>query len=70
MNWFRENWYEDVLRRMKRALTLAYAAAFETRSQVAKAGISPDLLAFVSKVVETFGKGLGRCILPFPSPSH
>ena len=31
MVWFRENWYEEVLRQLKQGLAKCYAVAFENR---------------------------------------
>ena len=32
MVWFRENWYEEVLRQLRQGLTKCYAVAFENRA--------------------------------------
>jgi hypothetical protein len=32
MVWFRENWYEEVLRQLKQGLAKCYAVAFENRA--------------------------------------
>jgi len=55
--WFRENWYEEVLRQLKIALAKCYAIAFENRSTVLEASITPQLQNFVRKLVSTFGHG-------------
>ncbi|CAG7721830.1 unnamed protein product [Allacma fusca] len=53
--WFRENWYEEVLRQLKMGLAKCYAVAFENRSAVLEATITPQLQNFVRKLVSTFG---------------
>lgn len=56
--WFRENWYEEVLRQLRLGLVKCYAIAFETRSSVDEAKITPHTLNFVKKLVATFGIGI------------
>ncbi|XP_076072619.1 transformation/transcription domain-associated protein-like isoform X5 [Mytilus galloprovincialis] len=58
MVWFRENWYEEVLRQLKQGLAKCYAVAFENRGAVADATITPHTLNFVKKLVSTFGVGI------------
>lgn len=58
MVWFRENWYEEVLRQSKQGLAKCYAIAFEKRGNVAEATITPHTLNFVKKLVSTFGIGI------------
>ncbi|KAL3832377.1 hypothetical protein ACJMK2_024027 [Sinanodonta woodiana] len=58
MVWFRENWYEEVLRQLRQGLTKCYAVAFENRGSVAEATITPHTLNFVKKLVSTFGVGI------------
>lgn len=58
MVWFRENWYEEVLRQSKQGLAKCYAIAFEKRGNVAEATITPHTLNFVKKLVSTFGIGV------------
>lgn len=58
MVWFRENWYEEVLRQLRQALTKCLALAFESRAAVADATITPHTLSFVRKLVATFGIGV------------
>lgn len=58
MVWFRENWYEEVLRQMRQGLIKCYAMAFENRSSVNEAKITPHTLNFVKKLVATFGIGI------------
>ena len=58
MVWFKENWYEEVLRQLKQALAKCYAVAFENRNNVQEATVSPNTLNFVKKVVSTFGVGI------------
>ena len=58
MVWFRENWYEEVLRQLRQGLTKCYAVAFENRGAVAEATITPHTLNFVRKLVSTFGVGI------------
>ena len=53
--WFRENWYEEVLRQLKMGLAKCYAVAFENRASVLEATITPQLQNFVRKLVSTFG---------------
>ncbi|KAJ8314001.1 hypothetical protein KUTeg_008562 [Tegillarca granosa] len=58
MVWFRENWYEEVLRQLRQGLAKCYAVAFENRGAVAEATITPHTLNFVKKLVSTFGVGI------------
>jgi transformation/transcription domain-associated protein len=58
MVWFRENWYEEVLRQLRQALAKCYAIAFENRGAVTEAVITPSTLNFVRKLVSTFGVGI------------
>lgn len=58
MVWFRENWYEEVLRQLKQGLAKCYAVAFENRTNVAEACVTPHTLNFVKKLVSTFGVGI------------
>ena len=60
MVWFRENWYEEVLRQLRQALAKCYAVAFDDRSSVAEAAITPHTMNFVRKLVTTFGVGKWR----------
>lgn len=58
MVWFRENWYEEVLRQLRQGLIKCYAIAFENRGTVNEAKITPHTLNFVKKLVATFGIGI------------
>jgi transformation/transcription domain-associated protein len=58
MVWFRENWYEEVLRQLRQGLAKCYALAFESRGAVDEATITPHTLNFVRKLASTFGIGL------------
>ncbi|KAI4484537.1 hypothetical protein M0804_007103 [Polistes exclamans] len=58
MVWFRETWYEEVLRQLKQGLAKCYAIAFESRGAVSNATITPHTLNFVKKLVSTFGIGI------------
>lgn len=58
MVWFRENWYEEVLRQLRQGLAKCYAIAFENRGSVNDATITPHTLNFVKKLVATFGIGI------------
>lgn len=58
MVWFRENWYEEVLRQLRQGLAKCYAIAFENRGSVSDATITPHTLNFVKKLVATFGIGI------------
>nr|XP_018903777.1 PREDICTED: transformation/transcription domain-associated protein isoform X3 [Bemisia tabaci] len=58
MIWFRENWYEEVLRQLRQGLTKCYGIAFENRGAVNDATITPHTLNFVNKMVATFGLGV------------
>ncbi|CAH1110190.1 unnamed protein product [Psylliodes chrysocephalus] len=58
MEWFRENWYEEVLRQLRQGLTKCYAIAFENREAVNEAKITPHILNFVKKLMSTFGIGV------------
>lgn len=59
MVWFRENWYEEVLRQLRAGLAKCRAVAFEHRAAVADATLTPHTLSFVKKLVSTFGIGIG-----------
>ncbi|KAL7293008.1 hypothetical protein TKK_0013455 [Trichogramma kaykai] len=54
MVWFRETWYEEVLRQLRQGLAKCYAIAFENRGAVRDATITPHTLNFVKKLVSTF----------------
>ncbi|CAL1526416.1 unnamed protein product [Lymnaea stagnalis] len=58
MVWFRENWYEEVLRQLRQGLEKCYGVAFENRASVTEATITPHTLNFVKKLVSTFGVGV------------
>merc|ERR1719499_745987 len=58
MVWFRENWYEEVLRQLRAGLAKCYAISFDNRASVSEATITPHTLNFVKKLVSTFGIGV------------
>lgn len=58
LNWFRENWHEEVLRQLKQGLAKCYSIAFENRNKIMDATVTPALLNFVRKLVSTFGIGI------------
>ena len=58
MPWFRENSYEEVLRQLNAGLAKCYAIAFDNRSAVTEATITPHMLNFVKKLGVTFGIGV------------
>ncbi|XP_035793214.1 transcription-associated protein 1-like isoform X2 [Anopheles albimanus] len=58
MVWFRENWYEEVLRQLRQGLTKCYVIAFDNRGAVNEAVITPHTLNFMKKLVSTFGIGI------------
>lgn len=58
MVWFRENWYEEVLRQLRQGLAKCYAIAFDNKGSVNEATITPHTLNFVRKLVSTFGIGI------------
>ena len=60
MVWFRENWYEEVLRQLRQGLTKCYAIAFDNRGAVNEATITQHTLNFIKKLVSTFGIGIGK----------
>jgi len=62
MVWFRENWYEEVLRQLRQALVKCRAVAFENRANVAEASVTPHTLNFVAKLVSTFGVGVENSV--------
>lgn len=62
MVWFRENWYEEVLRQLRLGLAKCYNIAFDSRGSVADAVITPHTLNFIKKLVSTFGIGIGNII--------
>lgn len=68
MVWFRENWYEEVLRQLKQGLAKCYVIAFENRKAVNEATITPHTLHFVKKLVSTFGIGVGKSTLNLITP--
>ena len=55
MVWFRENWYEEVLRQLRQGLAKCYVIAFDNRQGVQDATITPHTLNFMKKLVSTFG---------------
>lgn len=59
MVWFRETWYEEVLRQLRQGLNKCYVLAFENRGAVSEATITPHTLHFVKKLKSTFGLGIG-----------
>lgn len=59
MVWFRENWYEEVLRQLRAGLAKCHVVAFHHRVAVADATVTPHTLNFIKKVVSTFGIGIG-----------
>ncbi|XP_045458905.1 transcription-associated protein 1 [Melitaea cinxia] len=59
MVWFRENWYEEVLRQLRAGLAKCYVVAYHHRSAVSTATVTPHTLNFIKKVVSTFGIGIG-----------
>ncbi|XP_038211764.1 transcription-associated protein 1 isoform X1 [Zerene cesonia] len=59
MVWFRENWYEEVLRQLRAGLAKCYVVAFHHRAAVGVATVTPHTLNFIKKVVSTFGIGVG-----------
>lgn len=58
MEWFREHWYEVVVRQLRQGLAKCYAIAFENRDSVMEAKITPHILNFINKVLSTFGIGV------------
>ena len=60
MVWFRETWYEEVLRQLRQGLAKCYAIAYENRGALSEATITPHTLNFVKKLVSTFGIGIGK----------
>jgi hypothetical protein len=48
MVWFRENWYEEVLRQLKQGLAKCHAVAFENR------GAGMSVLSICTNIVRTF----------------
>ena len=58
MVWFRENWYEEVLRQLRQGLAKCYVIAFDNTTGVSEATITPHTLNFVKKLVSTFGIGI------------
>ncbi|XP_028033958.1 transcription-associated protein 1 isoform X2 [Bombyx mandarina] len=59
MVWFRENWYEEVLRQLRAGLAKCLVVSFHHRAAVADATVTPHTLNFIKKVVSTFGIGIG-----------
>jgi transformation/transcription domain-associated protein len=62
MVWFRENWYEEVLRQLRQGLAKCRAVAFENRANVADTAVTPHTLNFVCKLVSTFGVGVENSV--------
>ncbi|XP_052871771.1 transcription-associated protein 1 isoform X2 [Anopheles cruzii] len=58
MVWFRENWYEEVLRQLRQGLTKCYVIAFDNRGAVNETTITQHTLNFIKKLVSTFGIGI------------
>jgi transformation/transcription domain-associated protein len=58
MVWFRESWYEEVVRQLRQGLAKCYTLAFESRGDVDGATITPHTLNFVRKLASTFGIGI------------
>ena len=78
MVWFRENWYEELLRQLMEGLSKCQAMAFENRTDgkivlveciiyfteygnvhiVSNTQVTPELKAYVHKLVAAFGIGL------------
>jgi len=58
MVWFRENWYEEVLRQLRQGLAKCYSVAFENRAAVTDTAVTPQTLQFIRKLVSTFGVGV------------
>lgn len=58
MDWFRENWCEEVVRQLRQGLAKCYAIAFEKRESVNEAKITLHVLNFINKLVSTFGIGV------------
>ena len=50
MVWFRDHWYEEVLRQLRQGLTKCYVIAFDNRGAVNDATITPHTLNFVKKL--------------------
>ena len=68
MVWFRENWYEEVLRQLRQGLAKCYVIAFDNRQGVQDATITPHTLNFMKKLVSTFGNSY--LINPIPERSE
>lgn len=60
MAWFREHWYEEVVRLLRQALAKCYTIAFENRESVNDAQITPHILSFIKKLASTFGTGVEK----------
>ena len=58
MVWFRDHWYEEVLRQLRQGLAKCYVIAFDNRAGVNDATITPHTLNFVKKLGATFGIGI------------
>lgn len=65
--WFRENWYEEVLRQLRQGLTKCYSIAFENRNKVMDAEVPIAIQNFVRKLVATFGIGIENASHPLAS---
>lgn len=61
MSWFRESWNEQVLRQVRMALARCYSIAFDKRDNVRGAVITAHTFNFVTKLISTFGIGIGEC---------
>ncbi|KAB7505950.1 Transformation/transcription domain-associated protein [Armadillidium nasatum] len=55
MGWFREKWYEEILRQLRQALAKCYALAFENSNAITESVITPHTQSFVEKLVASFG---------------
>lgn len=65
MGWFREKWYEEILRQLRQALAKCYALAFENSNAITESVITPHTQSFVEKLVASFGMDFGEFISTF-----
>ncbi|KAL5497639.1 hypothetical protein EMCRGX_G014148 [Ephydatia muelleri] len=57
MIWFRESWYEELLRQLNEGLSLCQTIAFENREDFLNTQVPSEMIQYVTRLVNTFGVG-------------
>ena len=57
MIWFRESWYEELLRQLNEGLSLCQSIAFEHREEFLNTQVPSEMVQYVTRLVNTFGVG-------------